>query len=102
MVFLLKKGDITTMEERICNLTQLKKLYDNEPEGTAALIAGLLQDEDVKTTDMFECLAYAYIKGSDEFRRGMDKAMTILLWKNMQDVANEVMELIDEEEEGKE
>ena len=87
-------------EKRICNLEQLKKLHKNIPAGAALRMNELLQDEAVKPTDMFEELAGAYLDGSDEFKHGMDRAMNILLWHDMQDVADMIEKLT--QEEGKE
>ena len=59
-------------------------------------MAGLLMDENVNTFDMFEELLNAYVLGEygddrdEAFRAGLDKACTILLWKNVQEIANEM------------
>ena len=88
----------------ICNLEQLSKLRDNEPKEADNLICKLLTDEEVNCKDMFENLVTAYLKGSDEFRQGIDKACEILLWKNVQEIADMAEQLLTEEEkeEGKE
>lgn len=59
-------------------------------------MAELLMDENVNTFDMFEELLNAYVLGEygddrdEAFRAGLDKACTILLWKNVQEIANEM------------
>lgn len=65
-------------------------------------MAGLLMDQDVNTFEMFENLLNAYVLGEygnerdEAFRAGLDKACDILLWKSVQDVANEMDSIINE------
>ena len=84
---------------RMANLEQLKMLRENEPFGADDIIGNMCQDEDVYSKDMFEELTRAYLNGSDEFKHGMDKAMTILLWKDMQDIADKIQELLESDSE---
>lgn len=66
----------------------------------AEKMAQLLMDPNTKTLDMFEELLNAYVlceygdERDEAFRAGLDKACTILLWKNVQEIAEEVLESI--------
>lgn len=75
---------------KICNLEQLERLEKNVPAKADELICDMLLDERVNTTDMFVSLVHEYIGGNDEFRQGMDAALNILLWKDMQEIADAV------------
>ena len=54
---------------------------------SAEVMAGLLMDEEVSTEDMFENLANAYRYGSEEFRSGLDRALSILTKYSLVEIA---------------
>ena len=69
---------------------EIAKKLTNE-DASSAKMAELLMDDQVSTCEMFEDLLYDYEKGSEEFRKGMDKAMQILLNINFSEVIDEVI-----------
>ena len=46
----------------------------------------MLMDTNITTYDMFEDLLIAYRNGNEDFRKGMDKALETLVWKDMTDI----------------
>lgn len=77
----------------------LKELRELAQEGNreifSAKMCELLTDDSVKTLGMFESLAYDYTNesNSEEFRKGMDSALEILLYYNMEEIFEEMKEL---------
>lgn len=61
-------------------------LYEVDHNKVGEEMAALLMDEDIKTYDMFEELVVAYENGSDEFKAGMDSALSTLIWKDMHEL----------------
>jgi hypothetical protein len=90
-----KQIDEMTLEEK---LKVVKASYDlTNFDEVANVMWTLLTDEDVKTYDMLEDLAYAYMNAKDEsFREGMDKACTVLLWHTVAGVCQKVLQEVDE------
>ncbi len=58
----------------------------------AEKMAEFLTDPEIGTYDMFEDLVCAYTaeNTSDEYRAGMDKVLTILTWKSMEEIAQQM------------
>lgn len=54
---------------------------------SADVMARLLMDDEVSSEDMFEDLADAYRYGSEEFRSGLDKAVSILTKYSLVEIA---------------
>lgn len=67
-------------------------LYKVDHEAVAEEMSMMLMDTDISTYDMFEDLVVAYEHGSEEFRKGMDKALETLLWKNMEEIVKHMEE----------
>ncbi len=85
---------IGTLDVKKLSRDELNHIFDeflNRDEAGEQMATYLL-DTDVKTIDMFEDLMYAYNNGSEEFKAGIDKACEILLWKNLQEIAEEILE----------
>lgn len=60
-------------------------------EKTAEYMTGILTDEHVSTWKMFEDLSSRYISANDEVRKGIDVALTILTYKNMNEITDELI-----------
>lgn len=55
-------------------------------DAVAEEMTAMLTDTEISTYDMFEDLVIAYDKGNEDFRKGMDKALEILVWKNLPEI----------------
>ena len=75
------------MEEKIRNL-----LRDSDYKKSESVMCALLMDPEYKTYKMFEGLALKYIQGSEEFRNGMDAALTEITGYDF----NEIVKMIEE------
>lgn len=82
-----------TMDDVLSVVNAANRIDDKMMVGEA--MAKFLMDEDIKTYDMFEDLAYAYTNAdgnsAEVFRAGMDKACRILLRKSVAEVASDVI-----------
>jgi hypothetical protein len=58
---------------------------------TSDIMASMLIDTDINSWEMFEDLLFAYEKGNEDFKRGIDKAMRILLHEDMSEVIDDVL-----------
>lgn len=67
-----------------------KILYKVDNDKVAEEISEMLMDTEIPTYDMFENLVVAYVNGNDDFRKGMDSALTTLVWKNMEEIVDTV------------
>lgn len=67
-------------------------LYKVNNDLVAEEMTYMLTDTEIKTYDMFEDLVTAYHYGNEDFRKGMDKVLEILLWKNMEQIAKHIKE----------
>lgn len=67
-------------------------LYEIDHTKAGEAMCALLMDADITTYDMFEDLVVAYEGGNDDFKAGMNKAMQILIWKNMQELVDYIKE----------
>ena len=67
-------------------------LYKVDHEAVGEEMSMMLMDTDISTYDMFEDLVVAYKHGGEEFRKGMDKALEVLLWKNMAEIVKHMEE----------
>ena len=59
----------------------------------------MLMDENISTYDMLEDLVLAYDNGNDDFKAGMDKALGIIIWKDLPDLVKYMQEHCKAEEE---
>lgn len=55
-------------------------------------MADMLMDTDISTYDMFEDLVTAYDNGNEDYRKGMNEALKILLWKDLPDIVEYMKE----------
>ncbi len=79
--------DFDTVED----VVQIEQtLRDSDADKNAKIMSDFLMDDQVKTYMMFEDLAAKYIGGSEEFRKGIDAALTTLLSYNMKEVAEKI------------
>ena len=62
-------------------------LYKVNHNKVAEEMTEMLTDPDISTYDMFEDLVVAYENGNEDFRKGMDKALVILVWRNLPEIA---------------
>ena len=71
----------------------MKEIIYKVDHGIAAReMSDMLMDDTIPTYDMFEDLVVAYENGNEDFRKGMDKTLTILLWKNMAEICEYMKE----------
>lgn len=61
-------------------------LYQIDHNKAGEEMSSMLMDEEISTYDMFEDLITAYESGNADFKAGMDKALQILIWKNMEEL----------------
>ena len=61
-------------------------LYKVDNDVVAEEMANMLMDSDINTYDMFEDLVTAYADGNEDFRKGMNKALETLIWRNLPDL----------------
>lgn len=61
-------------------------LYKVDNNAVCEQMTAMLMDTEISTYDMFEDLVVAYDKGNEDFRKGMDKALEILVWKNLPEI----------------
>lgn len=61
-------------------------LYEVDYDKAADEMTAMLTDTDIPTYDMFEDLVVAYVNGNEDFRKGMNKALEVLIWKNMEEL----------------
>ena len=62
-------------------------LYKVDNDKVAEEMTAMLTDPDILTYDMFEDLVIAYTENNSDFRKGIDKALEILIWRNMENLA---------------
>ena len=74
-------------------------LYKVDNNAVAEEMSAILMDPDIPTYDMFEYLVVAYENGNEDFRKGMDKALIILTWKNLPELVEHMKSFVKEEEE---
>lgn len=55
-------------------------------DAVAEEMTAMLTDTEISTYDMFEDLVIAYNNGNEDFRKGMDKTLEILVWKNLPEI----------------
>lgn len=67
-------------------------LYHVDHNEVAEEIALMLTDQDIPTYDMFEDLVINYDAGSPDFKAGMDKALEIIIWRTVPDLAKYIKE----------
>lgn len=77
--FLDKKSDNT-----VADMTEV--LYKVDNDAVEEQMTAMLTDPDISTHDMFEDLVTAYDAGNEDFRKGMDKALETLIWKNLPEI----------------
>ena len=71
----------------------LDKAYaDSDRDTTAEIMAELLMDDSVSTYGAFEDIYLRYASGTDEFRKGVDAALTILTGLDFAGIARRVTE----------
>ena len=68
-------------------MTMRELLYKVDNDKVAEEMTAMLTDPDILTYDMFEDLVIAYTNGNTDFRKGIDKALEILIWRNMENLA---------------
>ena len=67
-------------------------------EGTAGqVMSEALMDDTICTRYMFEGMAASYLKGTEEYRRGIDKACLILMHMTVAEIAKKIIETEEEE-----
>lgn len=78
--------------EQIKNMdrSELNTFLDRVGNKAPEVMSELLTDPATTTYTMYEDLMYAYISGTDEFKAGLDKAVEIMLWYNLQEVSEKV------------
>lgn len=82
-------------------MSEMKEmLYHVDHEAVGGEMVDILMDDDVKTYDMFEDLVTAYTdeKADSSFRAGMDKALEILTWMNMNSIAERMQQYVIEKD----
>ena len=70
----------------------IREAMDCNTQTNAETLAGLLIDDDWKTYGVFEDLAEAYLKGSEDVKKGIDMAVSSLIGSNMKELAEEMIE----------
>ena len=74
-------------------------LYKVNNDAVAEKMTEMLTDPEISTYDMFEDLVLAYENGNEDFRKGMDKALEILVWTTLPEIAKYAEEHCLKEEE---
>jgi hypothetical protein len=63
-----------------------------DPAKADEVICNLLTDPDVSVHDAFNDIVYRYLKGSEDFKQGIDCALTILTQYNLTEIAQKVFD----------
>ena len=80
-------------------MEDIKFVLENvDREDTADHMCDLLYDEGNSSWKMFEELAYSYMNGNDDFRKGMDVACSILTGWYLTTIAEQIKEKYEERE----
>ena len=70
----------------------LKEAMDCNTQTNAETLAGLLISDNWNVYGVFEDLAEAYLKGSEDVKKGIDIAVSSLTGSNMKELAEEMIE----------
>ena len=87
-------SDKTEEKEEMSDETEdlLKEAMDCNTQTNAETLAGLLINDDWNVYGIFEDLAEAYLKGSEDVKKGIDMAVSSLTGSNMKELAEEMIE----------
>lgn len=87
-------SDKTEEREKVSDETEdlLKEAMDCNTQTNAETLAGLLIGDDWNAYGIFEDLAEAYLKGSEDVKKGIDMTVSSLTGSNMKDLAEEMIE----------
>ena len=80
-------------------MDKIKYVLENiSSEDTADHMADLLMDSNNPTYKMYEELASDYLKGNDDYRRGMNNACAVLTGWYLETIAEQIIDSYEKEE----
>lgn len=80
-------------------MDKIKYVLENiSREDTADYMADLLMDSNNSTYKMYEELASDYLKGNDDYRRGMNNACATLTGWYLETIAEQIIDSYEKEE----
>ena len=92
-----QKAPEKTYEEE--SLDVIKNYYESDLEtetASAEYLSGLLLSDDVHTYNSVEKLCRNYVEGNEEYRKGLDQALDVLVGYNLREIVENIMDEIKE------
>ena len=87
------------LEKNRSDLDVIREAYAaSDKEESASYLAEVLMDNQISTYGIFEDLASAYINGSEEFRKGMETAVSYITGRHLRELSETVIEMAKEPE----